>query len=33
MARACFVRILKLDPTNIESYIGLAVIYDREEKY
>jgi len=27
MARACFERIIKLDPTCVEAYIGIAVIY------
>ncbi len=26
MAKACFTRILKLDPTCVDAYIGLAVI-------
>ena len=31
MARACFQRILKLDPNCVEAYIGIAIIYEKED--
>lgn len=29
LARACFQRILKLDPTCVEAYVGVAVVCER----
>ena len=31
MARACFQRLLNLEPHCIEALIGIATVYDREE--
>jgi len=33
LARACFQRIIKLDPSCTEAYVGIAVVYDKEENY
>jgi tetratricopeptide (TPR) repeat protein len=33
LARACFQRIVKLNPSCIEAYVGIAVVYDKEENY
>lgn len=33
MARACFERIIKLDPTCVEAYIGIAVVCDKEDSF
>lgn len=30
MARACFQRIVQLDPTVVEAYIGIAIVFDKE---
>jgi tetratricopeptide (TPR) repeat protein len=33
MARACFERIIRLDPSAVEAYIGIAIVYDKEENF
>lgn len=29
MARACFERIIKLDSSSVEAYVGMAIVYDK----
>lgn len=33
MARACFQRIVKLDPNSVEAHLGIAIIEEKMENY
>ncbi len=33
MARACFQRIVKLDPNSVEAHLGIAIIEEKVENY
>ena len=33
LARACFQRIISLDPNCAEAYLGISIIFEKEENY